>query len=226
MDTIELPDTLFSAPCTICVGGPTGSGKSCLAMEILKYRQQLFSQPVAGVVYFYSEMQDLFKKDPPPQVRFHFGMPSEAELLQYIESFDGKHFLMVYDDLMTEVSKSDMLQDVASKMSHHRNFSCLTITQNIFQQGKAARSQALNNQYYILTRTCRDLKQVGILGSQLYPGRGAKFLQAYQEAVDNPFKNNQTPHLFVSCHPFKSIRSCQLLSGIFPPGGSMVMWRI
>ena len=226
MDEVELPDHIFSSPCTITLAGPSGSGKTCLAMEILKYRQQLFSQPVAGVVYFYSEMQDLFKKSPPLETRFHYGMPSEEELLEYIDSFGGHHFLMIYDDLMVEVAKSSMLQDVSTKMAHHRNFSCLVITQNLYQQGTNARSQSLNSQYYLLTRTCRDLRQIGVLGAQLHPGKGSKFIEVYQDAVDNPFKPDYTPHLMVSCHPHKSVRGCQLLSGIVPPGGSMVMYRV
>ena len=226
METVELPDTLFSAPCTICIAGPSNSGKSCVAFEILKYRPQLFSQPVVGAVYFYSEMQEMFRNNPPPDVQFHHGMPTEDELERYIASFDGKHFLMFVDDLMSESSKSTLMQDVATKLSHHRNFSCITITQNIFQGGKTARTQSVNSMYFLLTRTCRDVRQIGTLGAQLFPGKGSKFIEAYKETVDTPFKEGEIPVFFVSCHPFRSVRGCQLLSSIFPPGCAMLLWCI
>ena len=226
MDTIELPDTLFAAPCTICIAGPSGSAKTCIAFEILKYRQQLFSQPVAGAVYFYSEMQDMFRNNPPPDVKFHHGMPSEDEIERYIDSFDGQHFLFLFDDLMSQGSQSTLMQDIATKLSHHRNFSTITINQNIFQSGKTARTQSLNSQYFLLSRTCRDVRQIGTLGSQLFPGKGSKFIQLYKEAVDTSLREGEIPFLFINCHPFRGVRGCQLLSSIFPPGGAMLLWKL
>ena len=226
METVELPDHLFPAPSTITIAGPTGSGKSSLCFEILKYRQELFSQPVKGVVYCYSEYQEIFNHPPGGDVHFHYGIPSPEELEQYIKGFGGEHFLLVTDDLMTEMAKSSMAQDICTKMSHHRNFSCLNILQNIFVQGKTARNQALNSQFFLLTRTCRDVKQIAILGSQLFPGKTKQFAEIYQDAVDNPLNDKIAPHLLVACHPFKTRRGCQLMANIFPPDGVRVLYRI
>ena len=227
METVELPNHVFPAPCTIMLAGMTGSGKSTLCFEILKYRQELFSQPVKGVIYCYSEYQDIFKNPPGgSDVLFHYGIPTSDELERYIERFEGEHFLFIMDDLMTEMAKSSLGQDMYTKMSHHRNFSCLNIVQNVFVQGKAARNQALNSQFFILTRTCRDVKQISILGSQLFPGKSAQFVQVYQDAVDNPFNPNAVPHLMIACHPFKTKRGCQLMSNLFPPDAPRVLYRL
>ena len=180
---------------------------------------------VTGVVYFYSEMQELFKSAP-GNTKFHFGMPEEDDLLEYIGDFNGSHGLLVFDDLGPEVSNSKLLRDIAIKMSHHRNVSVIIVTQNIYMPGKTARTQSLNSHYFILTRTCRDLKQIGLLGSQLFPGKGIIFIETYQDAVDKPFKKNTTPFLLINCHPFASIRGAQLLSGVFPLDGTMVLWKI
>ena len=83
--------------------------------------------------------------------------------------------------------------------------------------------------YYLLTRSCRDLRQISTLGNQLFPNKGSRFMAAYMDAVDNPLKGEdpRSPaHLYVSCHPVKTERNFQLLSGIFPPGGSMVLYRL
>ena len=64
------------------------------------------------------------------------------------------------------------------------------------------------------------------LGSQLFPGKGSKFMDVYLDSVDHPMEKQDIPHLYVSCHPVKTERNFQLLSSIFPPGGSMVLYRI
>jgi hypothetical protein len=226
MQTIELADHIFPAPSTIQLCGPSSSGKTSLVMEILRYRNQLFSQPVNGVLYAYSEYQDVFEDPPGGSVQFHYGLPTKEELESYIGSFEGRHFLLVCDDLMTEMAESPMAQDIMTKMSHHRNFSIININQNIFVQGSKARNQAVNSHFYILTRTCRDLKQISLLGSQMFPGKASEFVKVYRDAVDHPLDNTSPPHLLVACHPFKTQRNCQLLSSIFPPDGSRVLYRV
>ena len=228
-EIIELPDHIFPALCTISICGPSGSGKTSFVMDILRHRQELFSQPVEGVIYCYSEMQEIFKEPPGEggNVKFHFGLPNQDELIAYIDSFKGKFFLLIVDDMMSELSKSSIFQDCSTKLSHHRNFSLISIAQNIFPHGKSARTQSLNSHFYVLTRTCRDLRQISTLGSQLFPGKASDFLEIYKDAVDKPLYRN-TPALVVNCHPLSTNRNCQLLANIFSPleGRAMVLYRI
>ena len=98
--------------------------------------------------------------------------------------------------------------------------------QNLFVQGKAARSQAVNSQFYLLTRTCRDLKQIAVFGGQMFPGQSKDFVAVYRDAVDKPLEKHLPGHLLVSCHPLRTNRNCQLLSNIFPPDGALVLYRI
>ena len=104
MESVKLPDHVFRAPCTIMLAGMTASIKSTLCFEILKNRQDLFSQPVKGVIYCYSEYQEMLKNPPGGAVVFHCGIPSVDELERYIESFKGDHFLLILDDLMSEMA--------------------------------------------------------------------------------------------------------------------------
>lgn len=98
--------------------------------------------------------------------------------------------------------------------------------QNLFVQGPKARSQALNSQFYLLTRTCRDLKQLAVLGGQMFPGKTADFVRVYRDAVDHPISTEFPSHLLVSCHPVSTRRDCQLLSNIFPPSGDRILYRL
>ena len=226
MESIELEDHIFHSPSNISIRGPSFSGKTTLLMEILKYRNQLFSQPVRGVVYAYSEYQEAFKDPPGGPVHFHYGLPSEEELKGYIRKFEGHHFLLVFDDLMAQMSESSLIQDIMTKIAHHSNATTITLCQNIFPSGRSARTQAVNSHYYILTRTCRDLKQISVLGSQMFPGKTKEFTKIYRDAVDNPMNDAYPPHLLISCHPFKTRRDCQLLSNLFPPGGNIILYRL
>ncbi len=197
-------------------------------MDILRYRQHIFSQPVNGVIYCYSEMQEAFNNPPGGPVKFHYGLPSREELDAYIENFGGQFFILIVDDMMSELSESTVFQDCSTKLSHHKNFSFISISQNIFNQGKSARTQSLNSHFYLLTRTCRDLKQISTLGGQLFPGSGSKFLEIYRDAVDNPHSRGHTPALLVNCHPLSTNRDSQLMANVFAPleGGSMVLYRL
>ena len=107
-----------------------------------------------------------------------------------------------------------------------RFFSCINVQQNLFVQGPAARSQAVNSQFYLLTRTCRDLKQIAVLGGQMFPGKTADFVKVYRDAVDNSMSSNYPAHLLISCHPMTTRRECQLMSNIFPPNGDRVLYRL
>ncbi len=173
MDTIEFDDRLFRAGSSITLAGPSGSGKTTMVMEILKYRDSIFTETPVGTVYFYAEDQPAYNRQDLGHIRWHKGMPSYEQLEDYVNDFQGKFFLMVFDDLFAQMVQSDLAGDVATKLSHHRHFTCLSITQNIFAQGRSARAQALNSHYYILTRSTRDLRQISVLEGQMMPVGGA-----------------------------------------------------
>jgi hypothetical protein len=146
--------------------------------------------------------------------------------VRYISPFHKKQVVVILDDLMSQVANSALLADMFTKMSHHRNFSIINIAQNIYPPGRAARTQSLNSAFYLLTRTCRDLRQIKDFGSQVFPGQSVSFAKAYMDAVDNPLELTYPPHLLVSCHPLTTKRSCQVTSNILPPEGARVLYKI
>jgi len=121
---IELPRYTFPTPCTIALVGPSGSGKTTLLINgILKYRQELFGPAeVAGVLYFYSEDQPAFERlRAEEDIKLFKGLPSREEFETMLESFEGRHFLVILDDLMAEMAQSPLGQDIFTKLSHHRS---------------------------------------------------------------------------------------------------------
>ena len=225
MDTIDFNPKIFQAPSYITLAGPSGSAKTTLALAMMHFKDELFTQPVAGTVYFYSEMQDAFKRTDLGLVLWHHGMPTSEQIDSYIDRFKGQCFLMIFDDMFHEVGNSQLISEIATKRSHHHNFICCCISQNLYNKGPEARTQSLNSHYFWLTRSTRDLAQIGILGSQMNPGKGRRLLDIYQDAVDTTLNTDYPPHLLIACHPFTD-RSCQLLTNILPPNGVKILYRM
>ena len=231
METVDLPDKLFPQATTICIAGPTGSGKTSLTMQIIEHKDKLFEEKVHGVVYCYSEYQDLYKEK--NDIIFHYGLPTAEDIQNYIELFKGHQFLLVIDDLMDRMTQSDAIRDVLTKKAHHGNFTIITILQNLFPQGKAARTQSLNYHFIFCLRTCRELRQLNYLASQMFPGKTSSFMQIYKDAVDSDHMslmkssdNIHVPYLLIICHPLRTQRDCMLFTNVIPPDDAMIMYKV
>ena len=121
---LDLPDHLFPSQCTITLAGPSGSGKTTILTDgITRYRRELFGpDPLEDVLYFYGEDQPAFDRlrQTDRRVEFHRGLPTREEFDAMVAQMDGKHFLVILDDLMEEMSRSQLGQDIFTKLSHHR----------------------------------------------------------------------------------------------------------
>lgn len=171
----------FKAPTTILINGCTGSGKTYFCYELLKHRNELFTVPPERTIVFFScwqKIYDLMSKL--PNVEFYKGLPSSGE-----EYSTGKHCLLVLDDLLLDVVKSESIANIFLKESHHLNLSIILIVQNLYQKGPWSRLITLNSHYLILFKSPRDLSLITTIGRQLYPGRGKILVESYTDAISN-----------------------------------------
>ncbi|GFT88585.1 uncharacterized protein TNCV_905021 [Trichonephila clavipes] len=90
-------------------------------------------------------------------------LPSEAEE----ENCD----LIVLDDMMNDVTSE--ISQMFTMGSHHKKYSIILITQNLFPRVKSMRDISLNAHYIILFRNNRDVSQAACFGRQAFPGRAA-----------------------------------------------------
>ena len=119
-----------------------------------------------------------------PDFELHRGLPS----LQKIEEFaGGEHGLIILDDLMYEVLGSKTVELLFTQGCHHRNLSVIFLTQNIYGQGKSARTIALNCWYMVLFKNIRGTSQIQTLGRQLFPGKSRVLTEAFEDATKEPF---------------------------------------
>jgi hypothetical protein len=93
--------------------------------------------------------------------------------------------------------------------SHHKNMTVILVSQNIFDQGKAAKTISLNIHYLVLFRNLRDKRQIKCLAQQIYPGHGSDFMNVYNDIHKIPFN-----YLVVDLHPH-SDEEYRLMTRIF-----------
>ena len=188
----------FCAPTTISISGCTGSGKTTWIKRLLEHKDELFSIKPTKVLYCYAIWQPLFLEM--KGIQFHEGLPSSEE----VENFtDGSHVLIVLDDLMDSVIQDVQIQRLFTLGSHHKNITVLFINQNLFCQGKCARTISLNCHYVILFKNPRDVHQIHLFGRQI--GMPRTLVEAYQDCMSEPYAYlivDLSPH---SCSPHKLI---------------------
>lgn len=159
--------------------GPTGCGKTHFVKRFFRNLDVMSDTPFARKMLYYSEWQDgylEYGKD----VEFHEGLPQDEDFVS-----DSRPKLIVIDDLMRE-SSNNTICDLFTKGSHHRNLSCILISQNLFHQGSKQRDISLNANYIVIFKNPRDRSQIQHMARQVYP-ENSKFLQeAYFDATSVP----------------------------------------
>ncbi len=185
MSTTSLP---FEPCSSICISGMSGSGKSYLTFEFLKNLKYMYSEtPPIETIYCYGIHQPLFDEMERtiPNFTSRRGLLSSAELDELTS--DRQHRLIIVDDLAHEVLQNPDMELLFTQGCHHRKISVIFITQNLYGQGKHARTIALNTWYLILMKNMRDVSQISTLGRQLFPGKAKTFVEAYQDALKRPY---------------------------------------
>ena len=141
------------------------------------------NDPPKTITYCYGAWQPLFEEMEKSiqGLQLHDGLPTK-EMLQEISS-NGKHNLLVIDDLIDQMVKSPDMELMLTQGCHHKNFSVIYLTQNLFQSGKNARTIALNTWYLIMFKNLRDASQITSLAKQMYPGKSGILKEAYEDAT-------------------------------------------
>jgi hypothetical protein len=116
-----------------------------------------------------------------PNIDFHEGLPN-AELIEELTR-SKKHSLVVLDDLMVKVIGDPLCQELFTLGSHHKNLSVIFITQNLFCDGKFARTISLNTHYLIIFKNLRDALQINELAKRMLPGKSLGLVEAYRDAI-------------------------------------------
>ena len=93
---------MLQAASTITVCGASSSGKSTWVYKLLKNAATLFSEPPVHISFFYNTWQKLYSKmteEFNQFISFEHGLPSKQKILELSEKYNGKHQILVIDDL-------------------------------------------------------------------------------------------------------------------------------
>ena len=214
----ETQSLLPFRPCSsICISGTTGCGKTQWVYKLLKNSKGMFVQdPPETILYCYGTWQDLFEdmEENIPNMTFQEGLPN-VDTLNAIAN-NGKHNVIVIDDLAHQLVKSPAMEVLFTQGCHHKKFSVIYITQNMFQKGQNARTITLNTWYNVVFRNLRDASQINVLGRQMFPGKPGILQEAYEDATGRPYG-----YLIIDNSPH-SDRKYRLRTQIFPSEDPLV----
>ena len=179
-------DVRLKFPFTCLVSGPTMSGKTRFVCDLLE--ADLIDTKIDDIIVCYSEWQPAYEKLKLRGCRFVLGLMDPDDL-------DPKlAHLVILDDLMH--TQDQRIEQFFTRTCHHRNTSCIFITQNLFSQGRGFRTCSLNTQYLVLFNSPRDVNQIRVLEHQMFPGKKNFLVESYNDACEKPFN-----YLFIDLKP-------------------------
>ena len=103
--------------------------------------------------------------------------------------------MIIFDDLMQEVSKSSEITNLLSRVTHHLGLFAICVAQNLFAGGKEQAGQNRNYHYTVLLKNPADASYMKSLGNR-WLGDFNSFFQIYKRATSKPFR-----YLLVDNHP-------------------------
>ena len=220
MDKSDKANTLTLLPLqpnsSLILCGPSNSGKSHFTKRLIENLDGMYeSDPPVLILYCYGVHQGLYDEieSTIKNIQFHEGLPSETFIDEYA---DGKHTLIVLDDLMNAALNSELVECLFVQSCHHKGLSVVYITQNMYQPGQRARTINLNATYLCLYHNIRDKLQVNCLGKQMYPRQTAMFMEAYEDSTKEKYG-----YLFIDMSPHSN-NEYRLRTKIFPGEDTIV----
>lgn len=174
----EIDAFIFKAPFTCLIAGPSQSGKTTLLGQILVENIRLIYPPPDRIVYFYSRAQPAFDElKKKVDIEFVEGLP-DADM------FDSSlNNLIILDDLMDKAVADKSVLNIFTVDAHHKNISTFLISQNLFVQGKYARTISLNANYMIIFNSPRDRSQILFLARQMFPTNPNFLIECFEEST-------------------------------------------
>lgn len=207
----------FKIKRSIQLTGPTHAGKTTWLFNLLKNKDIMFNgdEIPQQILYNYGVYQPTYDKmkNEIPNITFHEGIPSLEELQMYS---DGKSTIVIFDDLAHMFIKNPEMEVLMVRECHHNKITCIVINHNIFQKGNHSRTQALNTQYMICFKNCRDQQQFAYLAREIDPINPKRITEAYRDAISKPYG------YLVIDFTENTDDNMRLLTDIFPDEDTMV----
>jgi GTPase SAR1 family protein len=197
-------------PSNIIICGATNSGKTILALSLLRNSASIFQPPVHQRFYLYRHYQKSFDayRD---SVQFILDL---SELPQ-----DHEPALLVIDDHMDSLTPELVHLFTAGR---HRNLSIIFLTQNLYYPDPKTRTINANSCHVVLLKSPRSGVQLQTLSRQYFSAaRRGGLMKAFEDATRNRFG-----YFWINLDPRADTRHT-FTSGIIPnPGQYPVVYKV
>ena len=164
---------------TMCVVGPSHSGKTTFVLELLEKRHQVFNCQTNRVIWCYGiyqrELNNILQQK---GYHLHSGIINESK----IQPYD----IVVLDDLLNESKNSQDVTGMFTRAAHHKPCFIIFIMQNLFPPGKESRTRSLNTHYYCIFKNPRDKSQIEFFARQIAPRNSKAILEIFESATEKP----------------------------------------
>ena len=139
----------FHSPTSVAMFAPSFSGKSTLTRRILENADTMFIEPPEFVGYCYKEWLPMFvdMKDSVKELILCQGIPSREQMEEWTQ---GRHFILVLNDLQQVCENNREVAEMFTVGSHHLNYTVIYLCHNIFGRGHFAQLINLKSHYIIL----------------------------------------------------------------------------
>ncbi len=220
---LQVPPTFakIHCPSRLVICGPTMSGKSRFALNLIKYRSQVYDKSFERILYcfplnmlhlhheFIRALEAVF-----PEIEIIEGLPDLDTLQLTLDK--TAHKLVVFDDLMKEVFGSKKILDLITQSSHHSNISVVTISQSLFFPGKNRLTFIRNCSEKVIFHDKVDQNQLSILSRHMFPSKSSFLMECFDFIYSHAGKND-LKYLLIDASPLSELpHNCIVRSFIFP----------
>ena len=174
----------FKTPTSIMIAGPSGCGKIAFTTRLLLDNPELFRTPTNTIRYCYDSWQHGFEFLKQCGVQFDEGVPDQSLLPKWFPE-DG---ILIWDDLMNEGGNDKNVFDLFTKDSLHLKITVIYLCQDLFPNGKFAKTISRNAHYIIAFKNPRDQPGLRNLLQQSFPTQFREVLDTFRHVTnERPF---------------------------------------
>ena len=179
----------FRTPTSLLIAGPSGCGKTVFTAQFILDNPELFDKaPKPFIIVMGPGRKDSrsFKKKASNSTK------GSQKVSLYPNGFPKE--VLVLDDLMDEGGNDKRVLDLFTKDSHHQGITVLYLCQDLFPNGKFAKTISRN--YIVAFKSPRDQLGIRNLLMQAFPTRWQDVLNMFRKVTERPFG-----YMLLDLHP-------------------------
>ena len=219
LQLIDVDDDVvkFQVPSSLCISGPSQSGKSEWIVKLIQNRDELFTQSFTDLIYCVPENLSLTPNPIFEKIKLAFPaaklMSGLPDTLKLNLTFDTSPKLLIIDDLMSEFLMSYDMVKLLSIEVHHYNITTLFTLHNLFAPSKFGRTIARNVNYKILFNNRLDLREARNVSLQIC--NQPNFISESFEFLNHEFPH-EPAYIVIDGHIKSKYKKLFVRSKIFP----------